>query len=484
MRAPLHYLIAAIVIPVYGTEVCPFLESLSAAQISVPIVAALAFQFIFRWPFHKVALAFAPASRRSYVVFSAEMFLFFITSLGLLMYFMAVHDFPWHSGAKVMVGILGLGSFCAADLALEHDRLHPQAQQEGNHRLDYIPLKTRMIGFASAYLVILITVFTLLAIKDLMWIMDVGDSISIAEASYTIAMEFTFVLAVFLPHTINLIHAYTNNLSLSLQRQNEVMAAVTRGDYQQRVPALGHDEFTELALHTNSMVQRIQSNTDELARTRDVTIHSLASLAETRDNETGAHVLRTQRYVKALAIELKKHPDYAPLLDDETIELLYKSAPLHDVGKVGIADAILLKPGKHTEEEFEIMKTHAQLGADALAVAEQELGSNSFMRYAKEIALTHHEKWDGSGYPAGTSGHDIPLSGRLMAVADVYDALISKRVYKPAFPHEKAMSIIREGSGKHFDPAIVDALNVIEQEFVDIARQFRDEHTDAVDDVA
>ncbi|MDH3335206.1 MAG: HD domain-containing protein, partial [Rhodospirillaceae bacterium] len=139
-------------------------------------------------------------------------------------------------------------------------------------------------------------------------------------------------------------------------------------------------------------------------------------------------------------------------------------------------DNILLKPGKHTDEEFELMKTHAQIGGDALKVAENKLGTTSFLRLAREIAETHHEKWDGSGYPNGLRGNEIPISGRLMAVADVYDALISKRVYKPAFSHEKAMEIIREGAGKHFDPDIVAALNDIEEEFKEIAKAFSDSH--------
>ena len=206
-------------------------------------------------------------------------------------------------------------------------------------------------------------------------------------------------------------------------------------------------------------------------------ILTLASLAETRDNETGAHILRTQRYVRALAQHLRAHPRFCDELNNETIDLLYKSSPLHDVGKVGIPDAILLKPGKLTDEEFVTMKGHEKICADALRIAEEQLGTNSFLRLAREISLTHHEKWDGSGYPAGLRGDDIPISGRLMAVADVYDALISKRVYKPAFSHEKAMEIIREGRGRHFDPDIINALDAIEEQFREIADTFRDEHS-------
>ena len=177
-----------------------------------------------------------------------------------------------------------------------------------------------------------------------------------------------------------------------------------------------------------------------------------------------------------LAEHLSNHADFKDELSPETIELLQKSAPLHDVGKVGIPDSILLKPGKLTDEEFMIMKTHAQLGADSLEIAEARLGTNSFLRYAREIAAYHHEKWDGSGYPKGMKGDAIPLSARLMALADVYDALISKRVYKPAFDHDKAKSIIIDGDGSHFDPRVVAAFKACEADFIEIAIEYKDKH--------
>jgi putative two-component system response regulator len=213
----------------------------------------------------------------------------------------------------------------------------------------------------------------------------------------------------------------------------------------------------------------------EVQTVQDTTIMAMGSLAETRDNETGNHIRRTQQYVKALAHQLKGNPQYSKDLDDSTIELICKSAPLHDIGKVGIPDHILLKPGKLTAAEFEIMKTHTTLGRDAILAAEKRLDApSSFLRYAREIAYSHQEKWDGSGYPEGMVGPLIPLSARLMAVADVYDALISKRVYKPAMTHEKAVEIILEGKGKHFDPDIVDAFEAVVGEFQQIAAAFVD----------
>lgn len=225
--------------------------------------------------------------------------------------------------------------------------------------------------------------------------------------------------------------------------------------------------------------QEVRNRTREITAIQDVTILAMASLAETRDSDTGNHIRRTQHYVKVLAEHLKSNPRFTLLLDDTYIETLFKSAPLHDIGKVGIPDRILLKPGRFTADEFEIMKTHTSLGYEAIQHAEIALGSDvAFLKTAKEIALYHQEKWDGSGYPKGLAGDDIPLSARLMAIADVYDALISRRVYKDGMPHEKAVEIIEEGKGSHFDPDLVDAFVSIQDEFRHIAVCFADHDKD------
>ena len=230
----------------------------------------------------------------------------------------------------------------------------------------------------------------------------------------------------------------------------------------------------ELKRYQDHLEKLVAERTRRLALTQAVTIESLATLAEYRDPETGGHIKRTQNYVKALAVHLKNHQRFRSELNDEIIDLLYLSAPLHDLGKVGVRDNVLLKPGRLTDEEFEEMKKHTIYGEEALRITEQKLGGDSFLHYAKEIAYTHQEKWNGSGYPQGLKGDDIPICGRLMALADVYDALISKRVYKPPFPHEKAVEIIVEGKGTHFDPDIVDAFLELEDTFRNIALTFAD----------
>lgn len=221
--------------------------------------------------------------------------------------------------------------------------------------------------------------------------------------------------------------------------------------------------------------REVALRTLEVQAIQDVTIMAMTSLAETRDSETGNHIRRTQLYVKLLAERLRDHPRFAHVLSDRMIDLLYKSAPLHDIGKIGIPDNILLKPGKLTVEEFEVMKRHTTLGRKAIEDAERRLGMRvAFLNIAKEIAYSHQEKWDGSGYPEGLRGDAIPLSARLMAVADVYDALISRRVYKPAFVHEQACAAIVRGRATHFDPDIVDAFVDLSGDFLRISQKYPD----------
>ena len=225
----------------------------------------------------------------------------------------------------------------------------------------------------------------------------------------------------------------------------------------------------------NLLEHVVEEVTLELSQMLDAMIWAMASLAETREYETANHLRRVQHYVAALARQLQPHKRFSEELSDANIKALFKAAPLHDIGKVQIPDAILLKPERLTDAEFEVMKKHTVYGRDAIVSVENTLGyTNTFLRYAREITYSHQEKFDGSGYPEGLRGDEIPMSARLMAVADVYDALISKRVYKPAFTHETAMEMIRQGSGEHFDPDVVDAMLTVEEEFMDIANRYSD----------
>ncbi|MCJ8314285.1 MAG: two-component system response regulator [Saccharospirillaceae bacterium] len=224
------------------------------------------------------------------------------------------------------------------------------------------------------------------------------------------------------------------------------------------------------SLHGSLQEQKQHKETLE-----DIAMIAMGALAESRDPETGNHIFRTQYYVKALALQLKDHPNFAHYLDDAMIGLLFKTAPLHDIGKVGIPDDILLKPGRLTTEEFEVMKKHPLFGYTALQRAmDQSNKKELFLEVACEIAYGHHEKWDGSGYPQALAGNDIPIPARLMALADVFDALISERVYKPAFDFDTTDKLILEGRGTHFDPDIVDAYCAIKHDFLAIYNEYRE----------
>ncbi|WP_218119044.1 HD domain-containing phosphohydrolase [Methylophilus rhizosphaerae] len=213
----------------------------------------------------------------------------------------------------------------------------------------------------------------------------------------------------------------------------------------------------------------------QLENARQVTIESMSAVAETRDPETGAHIKRTQNYVRAIARQLQRTGRYLDILTEEYIQLLFLSAPLHDIGKVGVPDHILLKPGPLTDEEWVTMRKHAEFGRRIILSAADRIEGDNFLIIAGEIAATHHEKWDGSGYPLGLQGTAIPLSGRIMAVTDIYDALINRRCYKEPFPHAQSMAMMRELRGKTFDPEVLDAFCAIESEIQDIADRFRDE---------
>ncbi|MFO1371291.1 MAG: response regulator [Candidatus Competibacteraceae bacterium] len=243
--------------------------------------------------------------------------------------------------------------------------------------------------------------------------------------------------------------------------------------------AYSEDLERRVAERTREVIRQARELTrrdHQLIAAQDAMIAALCTLAEMRDYETGNHIHRTQTYVRVLAERLRDHPRFREELNDNSIRSLYISAPLHDIGKVAISDAILHKPGKLTPDEWKMMQCHVAYGYDAITRAIAQFGGEGlFLRYAREIVYSHHERWNGSGYPQGLAGDAIPISARLMAVVDVYDALISKRVYKPAFSHLQAIDMIAAERGKHFDPDIVDAMLAIADEFHAIAQQFRDD---------
>ena len=469
-RAAIHYIFAAGIFSLYGERVCPFLDSLAGWQTGLYAFITFTLIFLLRSRWLK--------SDDSLLCVTHNMIIFATGAIGLSLWYSFFHEFPVESALKVLFGIASLGVLISLDLSLYGQILHYPRTIDVRQLADIQSYRHSLAFKMAATVLFVVTLLTvvlsLLMLKDVHWLVQNVAITGPRVAIVSIIKEFVYVAIVLLGYTALIMYQWLKLLRLLLINQQQVLQEAAKGNLRVRVPVVQHGEMGKIAHYTNEMLSRLEKSYDEINLTRDVAIVSLSALAESRDNETGAHILRTQEYVRALANQLKHRNSFREYLTQERIELLYKSAPLHDIGKVGIPDAILLKPGKLTDAEFEIMKTHAVIGAEALATAEKQMGSSSFLTLAREIALSHHEKWDGSGYPSGLIGDDIPLSGRLMALADVYDALISARVYKPAFSHEKAKGIILQGKGTHFDPQIVEAFLECENEFMQIARNYQD----------
>jgi putative two-component system response regulator len=255
-----------------------------------------------------------------------------------------------------------------------------------------------------------------------------------------------------------------------------------RNTPEERVQGLraGADEFVSKPYHNAEILARVGTAERVLSlETRDVAIFAMARLAESRDPETGAHLERVRSYSRIIAQHLGGLDRYRQEITPEYARLIYLTSPLHDIGKVGIPDSVLLKPGRLSDREFEVMKTHASIGAETLDAALREFPGVKFLEMGRDIAATHHERYDGEGYPARLAGENIPLCGRIVALADVYDALTSKRVYKAAFNHDNAVAMITAERGTQFDPDVVDAFIQNESKFADIRRHFSESAAEA-----
>jgi len=477
MRNIFHYIFSILILWIVGIKVSPYIDGLDPVSWGAILLGVFGVLFVIRiWLQNNFVLA-TPYQFQAKRQFIQEFVLFFLAGVIAKLCLVIFHGGPFFGGFLVGFISLTLGFFAATDLALEREYIVSQQFKTAGQEIllgDRIFPLSKKFAFSSSFIVfMLILILAVMIFKNLNWTNTIPIE-ELAIARERMLLQFIVFGSIMMLEILNLIQSYCRNLKLFFANQNEVFAAVAGGDLENMVPVSTRDEFGVMAKYTNLMIQELKARIHEIQTTQDVTILSLATTAELRDPETGAHIRRTQRYVKELANELKNLPGYQEVLTSDNIELLFKSAPLHDIGKVGVPDAILLKPGKLTDEEFEVMKKHATYGRGILRDSEKLLGSSSFLRFAKEIAYTHHEKWDGTGYPQGLQGETIPVSGRLMALADVYDALISKRVYKESFSHEDTVNIICEGKGKHFDPAMVDGFIRIEKKFREIAEKLKE----------
>ena len=475
-RLMLHYGAFIIVYALYGYQVCPFLDDLTLAQLVVPPAFAIVVHFGLRsvWfaSTRKMALN-CQASR----MFWGDWLLFIAMGAAVGAYNTIVHDFPGGSAAKVIIGFTLLGLYIALDLALRHDLAIARHLRSSNADLpidgQFLPYKTRFMLFSAINIATMALVAILVAVKDLVWVRD--TELDQGAIQLLVFVDTAVVVGILGTYIMIVIRQYAQKIEFAMAEETIALTAVRSGNLSSRVAVVSNDEFGQLATLTNDMIARLGSSLEDVARSQHAAIKALVSLAAKRDNETGMHLARTQKYVALLAEQLKDGFTHREELDPETMRAIVDAAPLHDIGKVGIPDAILLKPGRLERDEFTVMQTHTSIGADALIDAGAEIGASIFVDTAIDIARHHHERWDGTGYPDGLAGQDIPLAARIMAVADVYDAIRSQRAYKPARPHADARQIIVDGSGNHFDPDIVNAFLLVEDKFADIAETHRDE---------
>ncbi len=473
----IHLALMLALFAVYGVQVCPLIESLTLFQFVVPLAVILVLLFAARRELrllHNNDQTPADVNLRG---FRYDLTYFFASGVALACYNYAAYGTTLDSMIKVVFGFVMFGFYISSDLFLfRQSRINEyfsSRTKSNTVRESFAPFSRKLVTLIVSNITLLSIVTFLVFYKDVTWLTSEG--LSHRNAGMIVLMEVAVISAVGLGYNVRLILVFSRNLDRSFRFENDALQSVKQGELSASVPVTTNDEFAQMAELTNHMIGSLSARTEQLQRTQDAAILSLVTLAGARDSETGMHIRRTQHYVRILARHLSSHPRFRDQLDPTTIMDLFKTAPLHDIGKVGIPDRILQKPGKLTAEEFNVMKQHTILGSEALAEAEEQLGTTSFLRMAREIALNHHERWDGNGYPNGLRGNDIPVSARLMALADVYDAVRSKRCYKPARSHEDARAIIVDGRGSQFDPAVVDAFIDTEFEFKAIAAEFVDQ---------
>jgi response regulator RpfG family c-di-GMP phosphodiesterase len=289
-----------------------------------------------------------------------------------------------------------------------------------------------------------------------------------------LAIEFAFVFAVILCYVANAARGAEKLLAKALSEQVQTLGEAREGRLRRRAVIGTQDEIGFVSAEINHLLDELDKAHETTTRTNDAIMKALIGLAGARDNETGDHLQRTQRYVGILCSQLAQHPEYAAALTPSAIADIVSAAPLHDIGKVAVPDAILRKPGRLTRDEYEVMKTHVSHGLAVIDKVIADVGATPYLAAARDVIAGHHEHWNGAGYPFGLKGEDIPLAGRVMALADVYDALRSERIYKPAMPHAEARQMLIDGAGSQFDPQVVAAFLCVEPQFARIATGIAD----------
>lgn len=461
-----HHGLAAVFVTLYGYHVCNIISGLDLLVWSLTLVPVILAQWVLRCLVASVAPSAIPVDAPA-GAFSLELLVFALGG-GLIGIINAkVHGVPIMNGVKVALSFLALGLFAAFEQAILSVR----------HRLSHgglpdtvetvrFSLAARLAWLLAAMIALVVAISGALMLR----LLDEPGP----DTGRALAVELAVLFVSFFAYVSYLVMRARSVFALVISEQLAALDQVELGGAFGRARVGMRDELGMVSTRINRMLNALHASERQRAKSNAAMLRGLIGLAGARDNETGQHLARTQSYIELLAAKLAKNPRFATAVTPDFIMLLVAAAPLHDIGKVAISDAILLKPGKLTDEEFAVMQTHVMEGVRVIDAIIAEAGETPFIVVAREIVAGHHEKFDGSGYPCGLKADDIPLSARLMAVADVYDALRTQRVYKSAVDRDTARQMIIHGAGKHFDPDIVAAFLLVEPEMARLAETMAD----------
>lgn len=468
-RSAAHHLIFSIFVTIYGYSVCNFINGLEVSLWAATLVPVLVAQWVLRTLIAR-RVTVAPPTLRPRLAFFGELGVFVLGGAVVGTVNTVLHGFPVGSGLKAMLGFVTIGVFAGVDQAFVQARIRfEQGGMVASRGTPRSPFAVRVglgFGLVTALVLGVVSLLVLRGIED--------GTVQNAEGFRRLVIEFAFVFAVILCYVANCARGAGKLLTEAISEQVQTLGDARDGQARRRAVVGTHDEIGFVSGEINHLLDELDRAQETTARTNDAIMKALIGLAGARDNETGGHLQRTQGYVGILCEQLARDPAHAPALNPTSIANIVSAAPLHDIGKVAVPDAILRKPGRLTRDEFEVMKTHVVHGLTVIDKVIADVGATPYLAAARDVIAGHHEHWNGAGYPFGLKGTDIPLAGRVMALADVYDALRSARVYKPAMSHAEARQILVDGAGTQFDPGVVAAFLVAEGQFERVATSFAD----------
>lgn len=466
-RSAAHHLVFSVFVTIYGYSVCNFINGLQVALWAATLVPVGVAQWLLRnIVAGRIALT-APASRPRLAFFS-ELGVFVLGGAVIGIVNTVLHGFPAGSGMKAMLGFVTIGIFAGVDQAFVQTRIRfEQGGMVASRDMVRSPFSIRL-GLSIGVVVALV-----LGIASLLVLRGIEDgAFSDISGFRRLAIEFAFVFGVIVCYVANVARGAEKLFAKAISEQVQTLSDARDGKARRRATVGTQDEIGFVSGEINHLLDELDRAYEATTRTNDAIMKALIGLAGARDNETGGHLQRTQGYVGLLCEQLSLDPDLAPTLTPQAISDIIGAAPLHDIGKVAVPDRVLLKPGRLTPDEYDMMKTHVAHGLAVIDKVIADVGITPYLAAARDVIAGHHEHWNGAGYPFGKKGTDIPLAGRVMALADVYDALRSARVYKPAISHAEARQILIDCAGTQFDPMVVAAFLVVEPQFERIASNF------------